>query len=120
MQDYVGEEFDAVVSGVASFGFWAETVAHKCEGMVPMSDLYDIDEFELMEGEYALIGRRTKMRFGVGDKVKVRVVSTNLEKRQIDFSLVEVGEAKPQRKATTNNKQQGRKSGDKKKTGRKK
>ena len=120
MQDYVGEEFEAVVSGVASFGFWAETVAHKCEGMVPMSDLYDIDEFELMEGEYALIGRRTKMRFGVGYKVKVKVVSTNLEKRQIDFSLVEAGDAKPQRKTTTNNKTQGRKSEDKKKTGRKK
>ncbi len=120
MQDYVGEEFEAVVSGVASFGFWAETVAHKCEGMVPMSDLYDIDEFELMEGEYALIGRRTKMRFGVGDKVKVKVVSANLEKRQIDFSLVEAGDAKPQRKTTTNNKTQGRKSESKKKTARKK
>lgn len=120
MQDYVGGEFDAVVSGVASFGFWAETVEHKCEGMVPMSDLYDIDEFELMEGEYALVGRRTKLRFGVGDKVKVRVVSTNLEKRQIDFSLVGVGEETPKRRTGTNNKMQGKTQAAKKKTGRKK
>ncbi|HEY9176378.1 MAG TPA: ribonuclease R [Flavipsychrobacter sp.] len=120
MQDYVGDEFEAVVSGVASFGFWAETVAHKCEGMVPISDLYDIDEFELLEGEYALVGRRTKMRFGVGDKVKVKVVSANLAKRQIDFSLVEADDAKPKRKTTANNKGAGRKSEGKKKTARKK
>ncbi len=99
MQDYVGEEFDAVVSGVAAFGFWAETVEHKCEGMVQMSELADIDDFQHLEGEYALVGRHTRMRFGVGDKVKVRVVSTNLDKRQIDFSLVGMVE-KPKRKAT--------------------
>lgn len=88
MQDFVGEEFDAVVSGVSNFGFWAETVSHKCEGMVSMSDLRDIDDFELKEGEYALVGRRTGMKFGMGDNVMVRVVSANLEKRQIDYSLV--------------------------------
>jgi len=88
MQDFVGEEFEAVVSGVSNFGFWAETVEHKCEGMVSMADLHDIDDFELKEGEYALVGRHTKMRFGMGDKVTVRVVSANLEKRQIDYSLV--------------------------------
>lgn len=114
MQDYVGGEFDAVVSGVASFGFWAETVEHKCEGMVPMSDLYDIDEFVLMEGEYALIGRHTKMRFGVGDKVRVRVVATNLEKRQIDFSLVEAAGAAPKRMVAGN--QNRKKKDEKKKT----
>ncbi|MBS1587883.1 MAG: ribonuclease R [Bacteroidetes bacterium] len=88
MQDFVGEEFEAVISGVSNFGFWAETVEHKCEGMVSMADLHDIDDFELKEGEYALVGRHTKMRFGMGDKVTVRVVSANLEKRQIDYSLV--------------------------------
>lgn len=117
MQDYVGGEFDAVVSGVASFGFWAETVEHKCEGMVPMSDLYDIDEFVLLEGEYALVGRHTKMRFGVGDKVRVRVVATNLEKRQIDFSLVTADQTQPKRKTT--GRQTGKRKEDKKKTRRK-
>ncbi|MBS1772362.1 MAG: ribonuclease R [Bacteroidetes bacterium] len=90
MADYVGEEFDAVISGVAAFGFWAETVAHKCEGMVALHDLRDIDDFEWQEGEYALVGYHTGLRFAMGDKVKVRVVSANLEKRQIDYSLAEV------------------------------
>jgi ribonuclease R len=94
MQTYVGEDFEAVISGVAGFGFWAETVEHKCEGMVSITDLSEIDEFELIEGEYALVGRHTGMRFGIGDKVKVRVAAANLDKRQIDYLLLEAPEQK--------------------------
>jgi ribonuclease R len=90
MQDYVGEEFDAVVSGVASFGFWAETVEHKCEGMVSIADLAQFDDFEMMEQEYALIGHNTRIRFRIGDKVRIRVAAANLDKRQIDFTIIEL------------------------------
>jgi ribonuclease R len=114
MQDYVGEEFEAVISGVASFGFWAETVAHKCEGMVAMHDLRDIDDFEWKEGEYALVGYHTGIRFGMGDKVKIKVVSANLEKRQIDYTLTEVPKRKfkvdtekPNKKDKSNKPKQG-------------
>ncbi|MBL7717202.1 MAG: ribonuclease R [Flavipsychrobacter sp.] len=89
MMDHVGEEFEAVVSGVSGFGFWAETVDHKCEGMVSMTDLNTIDDFELKEGEYALLGRHTGIRFGVGDKVKIQVAAANLDKRQLDYSILE-------------------------------
>ncbi|RYD59012.1 MAG: ribonuclease R [Sphingobacteriales bacterium] len=105
MRDYIGEEFEAVISGVASFGFWAETVEHKCEGMVSIADLAEIDEFEHVDGEYALIGRRTGARFGIGDKVKVRVAAANLDKRQIDYVLVAMPEQQqhrpPQKKRAT-------------------
>lgn len=102
MQDYVGEDFEAVISGVASFGFWAETVEHKCEGMISIADLSEFDDFEMMDQEYALVGRSTGIRFRMGDKVKVRVVSANLEKRQIDYTVLEMpeGVAKPTRKRT--------------------
>ena len=90
MQPFVGEEFEAVISGVSAYGFWAETVAHKCEGMVKMEDLAAIDQFEVPEGEYALVGRHTGIRFRMGDAVKVRLVGTSLEKRTIDFELAEV------------------------------
>ena len=90
MQSFVGEDFEAVISGVATFGFWAETVEHKCEGMVSITELTEFDDFEYHEGEYALIGRNTGVRFAMGDKVKVRVVTTNLEKRQIDYSVLEL------------------------------
>ncbi len=99
MQDHVGEEFDAVISGVATFGFWAETVEHKCEGMVSMTDLNDLDNFVFNEGEYALIGRGTGLKFAMGDRVKVKVVSANLIKRQTDFMLTEVPALTGNRKA---------------------
>ncbi|MEO6833352.1 MAG: ribonuclease R, partial [Chitinophagaceae bacterium] len=88
MQDFVGEDFEAVISGVAAFGFWAETVAQKCEGMIGMADLQHFDDFVFMENEYCLVGQSTGTRFRIGDKVMVKVVSANLEKRQIDFSLL--------------------------------
>jgi ribonuclease R len=92
MQSFIGDEFEAIISGVATFGFWAETVAHKCEGMVSISDLSEFDDFEFNEGEYALVGRGTGLRFAMGDKVKVRVISANLAKRQIDYSVLELPE----------------------------
>ncbi|MBA3827360.1 MAG: ribonuclease R [Taibaiella sp.] len=90
MQQFVGEDFDAVISGVSSFGFWAETVLHKCEGMISKSDLAEFDDFELMENEYALVGRGTGIRFRMGDNIKVRVVAANLEKRQIDYTVLDL------------------------------
>ena len=94
MEDFVGDDFEAVISGVASFGFWAETVEHKCEGMVPVHELMDFDNFMFMESEYALVGMKTGLRFAMGDKVKVRVVATNLDRRQIDFAVLELPEGK--------------------------
>ena len=88
MQSYVGEDFEAVISGVAGFGFWAETVLHKCEGMISITDLAEFDDFEFKESEYALVGHRTGIRFAMGDKVQVRVAATNLAKRQIDFAIL--------------------------------
>ncbi len=122
MQSYVGEEFDAVISGVSTYGFWAETVEHKCEGMVSANDLFDIDNFEFNEGEYALVGRSTGLRFAMGDKVKVRVVSANLVKRQIDYALAEVA-GQPMKKKTpmpAGNAQRGNKPFDSFRGGKKK
>lgn len=90
MQDFIGEDFDAVISGVATFGFWAETVLHKCEGMVSASDLMVFDNFEYKEAEYALVGRSTGLKFTMGDKVRIRVVAANLERRRIDFAFLEL------------------------------
>ncbi len=94
MQDFIGEDFDAVISGVATFGFWAETVEHKCEGLIGMQELSQIDDFVFMEGEYCLVGRGTGIRFQIGDRVRVKVVATSLEKRQIDYTIAELPKAK--------------------------
>lgn len=88
MSQYLGDVFEGVISGVASFGFFVETVEHKCEGMVSMVSLSDYDEFRLVEGDYSLAGRRSGRKFRMGDKVWVRVVAANLTKRQLDFEWV--------------------------------
>ena len=91
MQQYLGEEFDGIISGVASFGFFVETVLHKCEGMVTVRDLNEFDEFKLDEADYALVGLRTGKKFRMGDAVKIKVVAANLEKRQLDYHWVQEG-----------------------------
>ena len=88
MQQYLGDEFEGIISGVASFGFFVETVAHKCEGMVTARDLSDYDDFRLDETDYALVGMRTRQKFRMGDMVRIKVVAANLGKRQLDFEWV--------------------------------
>lgn len=93
MRDYLGETFEGVVSGVASFGFWVETVEHKCEGLVSLIGLSDYDDFRLVESDYSLVGRRSGRIFRMGDKVTIRVVAANLEKRQLDYEWVIEGKS---------------------------
>lgn len=88
LSEFIGEVFEGVVSGVAGFGFWVETIAHKCEGLVSAADLSDYDDFRLIESEYALVGRRSGRSFRMGDKVWIRVVSANLSRRQLDYEWV--------------------------------
>jgi ribonuclease R len=88
LKDHIGETFEGVVSGVASFGFWVETVDHKCEGLVSIVSLSDYDDFRLVEGDYSLVGRRSGRIFRMGDNVTIRVVAANLEKRQLDYEWV--------------------------------
>lgn len=88
MSGFLGEEFDAVISGVASFGFWAETVEHKCEGLVSVVSLQDYDDFIYIESDYALIGRRSGWAFRIGDTLRVKLVAANLSKRQLDFDWI--------------------------------
>lgn len=88
MRQFMGEDFDAVISGVARFGFWAETLDAKCEGLVSVLSLADMDEFTYEESEYALKGIHTRKRFRMGDLVRVKLVAASLEKRQLDYELV--------------------------------
>lgn len=88
MQEYLGEEFEGVISGVASFGFWVETVEHKCEGLVSLNSLLEYDEFRLIETDYCLTGARSGRKFRMGDKVRIKIVAANLTKRQLDYEWV--------------------------------
>ena len=88
MKNFLGDEFEGVISGVAAFGFWVETVEHKCEGLVSIASLADYDDFRLVEGDYSLAGLRSGRKFRMGDKVTIKVVAANLSKRQLDYEWV--------------------------------
>ncbi|OQP54479.1 ribonuclease R [Niastella populi] len=101
MKEFLGEEFEGVISGVAAFGFWVETIEHKCEGLVSINSLLDYDDFRHIESDYSLVGMRSGRKFAMGDKVRIKVVAANLTKRQLDYEWVitsslkeEQGEAK--------------------------
>jgi ribonuclease R len=85
MMDKVGEEFEGVISGVSSFGFWVETIEHKCEGLVSITSLSEYDDFRHIERDYSLVGKKSGRAFRMGDKVRVKLVAANLTKRQLDY-----------------------------------
>lgn len=109
MMDKVGEDMEAVISGVSSFGFWAETINEKCEGLVNVKDLSEYDDFRHDETDYALVGARTGKKFRMGDKVNVTLVSANLDKRQLDFDWI------PDAKMGSNEKPAKKRRGSRKK-----
>ncbi|MDR0834932.1 MAG: RNB domain-containing ribonuclease [Candidatus Symbiothrix sp.] len=87
MSDKIGMEFDGVISGVTEWGLYVEITENRCEGMVPMRELDD-DFYEYDDKTYSLIGRRNKKRYRLGDNARIKVIHTNLERKQMDFQLV--------------------------------
>lgn len=104
MKNYLGEDFEGVISGVASFGFWVETVLHKCEGLVSVNSLLEYDEFRHVETDYCLVGQRSGKKFRMGDKVWIKVVAANLTKRQLDYEWVVEGELSVEKATKTKGK----------------
>ncbi len=98
MKNYLGDEFEGVISGVASFGFWVETIEHKCEGLVSISSLLEYDVFRHEATDYCLIGERSGKKFSMGDKVMIKVISANLTRRQLDYEWVVAGELVAEKK----------------------
>ncbi|MEN9920093.1 MAG: ribonuclease [Bacteroidota bacterium] len=87
MSDKIGRTFKAVISGVAEWGIYAEIEENKCEGLVPMRELDD-DFYEFDEKNYRLCGRRTKREYRLGDEIEIKVARANLERKQLDFAIV--------------------------------
>ena len=83
----LGEKFDAVITGVADYGFFAQVEQFPAEGLVHISTLTD-DFYQFDEAGHALEGRRTNRRFRLGDRVKVEVVRVDIQKRMLDFRLI--------------------------------
>ncbi|MBR4240022.1 MAG: ribonuclease R [Prevotella sp.] len=86
MGEHLGEVYDAHISGIQSFGIYCEIDENHCEGLVPMRDLDD-DYYDFDERNYCLVGRRRHHVYQLGDPIRIRVASANVEKRQLDFTI---------------------------------
>ncbi|NOZ47417.1 MAG: ribonuclease R [Chlorobi bacterium] len=88
LQSHVGEKFEGIISGVTEWGLYVEIIENKCEGMVSIRELDD-DFYFYDEENYSLIGRHTKNRYQMGDKVRIEIKNANLTKKQLDFVMVD-------------------------------
>ncbi|MGM0635818.1 MAG: ribonuclease R [Bacteroidota bacterium] len=87
LQNYKNEEFVGVISGVTDFGIFVELIDNKCEGMIRLRDI-EGDHYYFNQEHFAVIGKRTKKMYQLGDEVHVRVKNADLIKRNIDFELI--------------------------------
>lgn len=87
MQQHLGEDFDGVISGVASFGLFVQIGDLFIEGMVHVANL-NSDYYHHDEVRHALVGESTGQRYALGDRVKVKVAAVNIDDRKIDLLVV--------------------------------
>ena len=88
MQDHKDEVFDGVITGVTEWGIYVEITKNKCEGMVRIRDIKS-DYYIFDDEQYAIVGQSTKQMYQLGDDVKVSVKKTDLERKHLDFNLIE-------------------------------
>jgi ribonuclease R len=86
LSERVGLELEAIITGVADYGFFAQAEQWPVEGLVHISTLTD-DYYYYEEAAHSLIGRRSKRRYRLGDKVHVSVVRVDVQRRQLDFRV---------------------------------
>ena len=84
LQNKLGEEFHAVISGVVNYGIFVELTDILAEGLIRARDL-EGDFYVLDEKKYSLIGKRTKKQFRLGDKITVKLVRVDIENLELDF-----------------------------------
>ena len=87
MTNFIGKEFEAVISGITEWGMYGEIVENHCEGLIRMSSMKD-DRYEFDDQKIRIVGRNNKKIFRLGQVIRVKVTDTDIEKRTIDLVLV--------------------------------
>ena len=87
MEERIGKEFEGIISGVTEWGIYVEDKETRSEGMVKLRDL-EGDYYALDEKNYAIVGQKTKKRYSLGDSVRFKVTSADVERKTLDYRLV--------------------------------
>ena len=85
MEDHIGEQFDGMISSVTNFGMFVQ-LDNLIEGLVPVRDMPDFFHFD--EEHMCLVGEKSKIKYSIGEKIRIKVVRASKEKREIDFEIV--------------------------------
>ncbi|PKL82470.1 MAG: ribonuclease R, partial [Ignavibacteriae bacterium HGW-Ignavibacteriae-3] len=88
LKNKIGEEFHGVVNGITHFGIFIELSHTLSEGLIRLRDMQD-DYYVYDEKNYSIIGKRSGRRIRLGDKVNVKLIRVDSERREIDFILLE-------------------------------
>ena len=88
MQDHKDEVFDGVITGTTEWGIYVEISSNKCEGMVRIRDIKS-DFYIFDDKQHAIIGQSSKKMYQLGDEVKIQVKKADLERKHLDFNLIE-------------------------------
>ena len=88
MADKIGNTYDAHISGLTSYGIYAQIDETHCEGMIPIRDLGN-DYYDFDEKNFMIVGRRHHTKYQLGDPIRIQVARANLERKQLDFTLAD-------------------------------
>jgi len=87
MQDKIGNIYEGTISGITEWGMFVEITENKVEGMIPLREIKE-DYLIFDEESYNLTGKRSGLKFRLGDPVKIKVIKASLEQKQLDFALI--------------------------------
>jgi ribonuclease R len=96
MSDHIGDEFEGTVSSVTNFGLFVLLDEVYVDGLVHISSLQS-DYYQFEQATHRLVGERTRITYGLGDRLKIKVVRVSLDERKIDFELADAQAKKPDR-----------------------
>ena len=88
MADKIGNTYDAHISGLTSYGIYAQIDENHCEGMIPIRDLGN-DYYDFDEKNFMIVGRRHHTKYQLGDAIRIQVARANVERKQLDFTLAD-------------------------------
>ena len=89
ISNHLGEEYDAIISGVNEFGLFVQLTETMTEGLVPLRTIEKNDYMQFDEENYCLIAARSGKTYTLSDRVRVKVTKVDVERKLIDFALVE-------------------------------
>lgn len=87
MQDYIGEQFTGIISGVSNFGIFVTLKEKPIEGMIPLSQLDD-DYYIVIENEFSIVGKQHGKKYSLGNELNIKVIRSDIITMQIDFKII--------------------------------